>query len=414
MSAHPQHRPAAPQPFPATPAATRAAWLAVLSVAIGAFALVTTEFLPVGLLPAMAAELRVTEGVAGMMVTIPGLVATLAALLVTAGVGKADRRHVIIGLMGLLALSNLMVALAHSFALVLVGRALLGVGVGGFWAIGGGLGPRLAPGASAARATAVIFAGISLGTVAGVPAGALIGDMFGWRAAFGAGSALALLVVLTQLWLLPALPTEQAVRLDQLPRLLKRHKVRIGMLATFLIFVGQFAAYTYITPFLVQVAGMSAATVSALLLAFGAAGFAGNLIGGWIVARSLRGALIATGLVMGLSALAMALLGTHPAAVTVLAVVWGLAFGAMPIAVQSWMFAATADAMESGGALFVATAQISLASGALVGGAAVDYLGVSSAMWVGGLFALSMALVIRMFGGAEEAPSALRVVRSGH
>lgn len=378
--------------------AGRAAWLAVLSVAVGAFALVTTEFLPVGLLPSIAAELRVTEGMAGMLVTIPGLVAALAALLVTAGVGKADRRNVIIGLSLLLVLSNLMVALSPSFIPVLIGRAILGVGVGGFWAIGGALGARLVPAAHAARATSVIFAGISLGTVAGVPAGALLGEALGWRAAFGAASALAVLVTLMQFWLMPALPTNQAVRLNQLPVLLRKRGVQLGMLATLLIFIGQFSAYTYVTPFLIQAAGMSAKVVSALLLAYGVAGFIGNIIGGWFVAKSVRGALIATGLVMGLSTLALPFAGHSAAGVTALIVIWGLAFGMMPISVQSWMFQASADALESAGALFVATAQISLASGALVGGVAVDYLGVPSAMLVGGAFALAMAALIGQFG----------------
>ncbi|SFM78126.1 MFS transporter [Rugamonas rubra] len=383
-------------------------WPAVFSVAIGAFALVTTEFLPVGLLPSIAAELRVTEGMAGMMVTIPGMIAALAALLVTAGVGKADRRHVVIGLMSLLVASNIIVTLSDSFTLILLGRALMGIGVGGFWAIGGALGTRLVPIASAARATSIIFAGISLGTVAGVPAGAMIGELLGWRMAFAAAGVLAVVVVLTQMWLLPALPTNHAVRLGQLPQLLRLRKVQLGIVAIMLIFIGQFAAYTYVTPFLVQVAAMSAKTISALLLAYGAAGFVGNIIGGWAVAKSVRGSLIGTGLVLGLSGLALPFFGDNPAAVTALIVVWGLAFGAMPISVQSWMFSAMPGTMEAGGALFVFTAQVALASGALVGGLSVDHLGVSSAMTVGGLFALAMAVVIWAFG--KDKPARLHAV----
>jgi hypothetical protein len=131
-----------PAPSGAPASVSRQAWLAVLSVGIGAFALVTTEFLPVGLLPAIAADLGITKGVAGLMVTIPGLIAAFAAIFVTVGSGRIDRRVVIWSLMGLLVVSNLLVALAPSFAVVLLGRALLGIGVGGFWAIGGALGQR--------------------------------------------------------------------------------------------------------------------------------------------------------------------------------------------------------------------------------------------------------------------------------
>ncbi|GJI94744.1 MFS transporter [Duganella caerulea] len=390
----------APLPIPKP---TRSAWLAVLSVAVGSFALVTTEFLPVGLLPSIAAELGVTEGLAGMLVTIPGLVAAFAAILVTIGVGKTDRRYVIWGLTATLILSNLIVFMSPTFPLVLAGRALLGIGVGGFWAIGGALGNRLVP-ASAARATSIIFAGISLGTVAGVPAGAMIGELVGWRMAFFAAGSLSVLVLAAQVWLMPSLPTTQALTFGQLPALLRVQKARLGMLATLLVFIGQFAAYTYVTPFLSQTAGLSAKAISALLLIYGAAGFVGNLIGGWAVAKSVKNSLIATGVIMGLSAAAMPLFGTGAVGATVLIVIWGLAFGMMPISVQTWMFKAAPHAMESGGAVFVSTAQISLASGALVGGVSVDHLGVSSAMVVGGLFGLAMAAVIAAWARDDGKP----------
>lgn len=390
--------PDAPPPRSGLPA-----WLAVMSVGIGAFALVTTEFLPVGLLPQIAAELRISEGQAGMMVTIPGVIAAFAALFVTVGVGRADRRHVLLGLMGLLLLSNVIVALAPSFYWILAGRALLGVGVGGFWAIGVAVGPRLVAPAAAARATSIIFAGISLGTVAGVPAGALIGELVGWRVAFGVAGALTVLVVATQIFLLPALPTAKPIRMRDLPLLLRVPKARLGLVATVLMFIGQFAAYTYITPFLTQVSGMNAKQVSALLLAYGVAGFIGNIAGGWAVEKDVRAALVGTSLVLGLSALAMPLFGADPAAATAVVVVWGLAFGAMPISIQSWMFRAAPDAMEGGGAMFVATAQIALAGGALVGGAAVDHLGVGSAMVTGGAFAVATAVLVWHFGRERAA-----------
>ena len=171
-----------PPASPSAPAATGddttvAPWLAVLSVGIGAFALVTSEFLPVGLLPAMAAELAISKGQAGLMITTPGIVAAFAAIFVTVGSGRLDRRIVLLALTALLVASNLLVALAPSYGWILLGRALLGVGVGGFWAIGSAIGPRLVAPQHASRAMSIIFAGVSLGTVAGVPAGALLGEL---------------------------------------------------------------------------------------------------------------------------------------------------------------------------------------------------------------------------------------------
>jgi predicted MFS family arabinose efflux permease len=150
-------------------------------------------------------------------------------------------------------------------------------------------------------------------------------------------------------------------------------------------------------------------TVSVLLLAYGAAGFLGNIIGGWAAERSARGALIGTGLVMGLATVALPLFGQDPAAATALVMIWGLGFGAMPISLQNWMFRAAPDGMETGGALFVATAQVALASGAGVGGLAVDHLGVPSAMLVGGVFALATAAVGWHFG-RERKHTALHAV----
>ncbi|WP_193333447.1 MFS transporter [Duganella sp. FT27W] len=394
-----------PAPDPAFIPPTRAAWLAVLSVGIGSFALVTTEFLPVGLLPSIAAELRISEGTAGMMVTLPGIIAAFAAILVTIGIGKTDRRYVIAGLTTTLIVSNLIVAFSDSFTLILLARALLGVGVGGFWAIGGAIGTRLVSAPYAARATSIIFAGVSVGTVAGVPAGALLGEIAGWRAAFLATGAVGTVVLVLQLALMPSLPAAGSLTFRQVPELLRIKKARLGMAVTLLVFIGQFSAYTYVTPFLVQVAQLGAGVISALFLAYGVAGFIGNLVGGWLVARSVRRSLMTVGLVIGLSTLALPLVGTSLAGVVLLIVTWGLGFGMMPISVQSWMFKAAPHAMESGGAVFVSTAQVALAGGALVGGIVADHLGVSGVMIAGGAFALAMALVIWRFGDEDGGPS---------
>jgi predicted MFS family arabinose efflux permease len=381
------------------------AWLAVLTVAVGAFALVTTEFLPVGLLPAIAASLHVSEGVAGLMVTVPGLLGTVSAPLITIGSGRLDRRFVLWSLMGLLAAANLIVALAPTFLTALIGRVLLGIAVGGFWTIGAAIGPRLVAEASATRATSFIFAGISLGTVAGVPAGALVGHLVGWRVAFGAAGVATLVVLLAQMVLLPVVKPTRAVGRHELPALFRVPKARVGLVATAFIFVGQFAAYTYITPFLVEVSRMNAPTVTVLLLAYGATGFIGNIVGAWGAARNVRAAVAVMAVVLGGSLLILPLFGANQIAATILIGIWGLAFGAMPITTQIWMFKAAPDALEGSSALFVSTAQISLASGALVGGVAVDHLGIPSAMVVGGLFSVVTAAVMVAFGRDRAALS---------
>jgi predicted MFS family arabinose efflux permease len=384
-------------PVTEKPASTLSAWLAVLSVAIGAFALVTTEFLPVGPLPAIAADLGITDGQAGLMVTMPGLLAAFAAPAVTVGAGRLDRRYVLLGLIVLLLISNLAVALSDSFITLLIGRLLLGIGVGGFWVIGVAVGPRLMPWA-AVRATSLVFAGVSLGTVAGVPAGSYLGELLGWRAAFFAAAGIAIVVLITQFLLVPPLPTAKATRIRDLPILMTIPKARLGLIATLLLFTGQFAAYTYISPFLIDVSGISVSTVTLLLLVYGLTGFVGNVAGGWVAGKDVRVALIGTSLILGLAILSLPAFGESKIAASVIVGIWGLAFGALPISIQTWMFRAAPDALETGAAIFVSTAQVALAGGALIGGLVVDSLGVSSAMLLGGGFLLANAAMISTFG----------------
>ena len=153
----------------------RRAWWAVASVAVGAFALVTTEFLPVGLLSDIAGEMKVSSGTAGLLVTIPGLVAAVAAPVLTVAAGRTNRRVVLLSLTAMFIVSNFMTALAPNFSVLLISRFFLGIGVGGFWTFAVSVGRQLVREQSRGRATAVILAGISVGTVCGVPAGALIG-----------------------------------------------------------------------------------------------------------------------------------------------------------------------------------------------------------------------------------------------
>ncbi|MBZ9791621.1 MFS transporter [Rhizobium sp. 3T7] len=365
-----------------------ASWAAVASVGVGAFALVTTEFLPVGLLPLIAADLGISEGTAGLMVTIPGFLAALAAPMTLGFAARFDRKRVLVALLMLLVVSNVIVATAHGFAALMFGRVLLGIAVGGFWTIGGSLGPRLRPGAEGPRATALIFSGVSLGTVAGVPAGALIGDLFGWRTAFLLVSGIALLVVAALQFLLPAIRAQKGSGLKQVPDVLRLQRVQIGLTAAVLIFVGQFAAYTYITPFLIGATGIDTGTLSMVLLGYGAAGFAGNLFGGWAAGRNFVLALAGAAFLIALSVAGLLLAGSNTLAAVAWVVTWGFGFGMLPIAMQTFLFSSAPDRLESIAALFVSIAQLAIGLGALVGGLAVDNFGVPSALWLGPASAL--------------------------
>ena len=387
-------------------ASTRS-WASVLTIAAGTFLLVTTEFMPIGLLGQVANGLHVTDGVAGLAVTVPGVVAAIAAPLLTIGAGRLDRRIVLALLSVAIVLSNLVAAFAPNLETLLAGRVLLGLAVAGFWTFAIAAGRRLVPESLGARATAIISAGVSIGTVLGVPAGALVGHWAGWRSAFLVTAVAGVVVFVAQLALLPRLPVAERVRAAQLLALFKIPKARIGLVATLFIAAGHFTAYTYLEPFLRAVPNAGAATTTAVLFVYGIAGLAGTFLAERLIASGLRRAFVAATALVGASILLAAALGAHGAFAYVFVALWGLAFGAIPVVIPVWMYEAAPDAYESGSAIVVTAFQTSLATGAFVGGAIVDASGIGGAFALGGLLALATALVVGVFGGARAAPPAL-------
>lgn len=371
---------------------TSGGWASVAAIGTGAFALVTTEFLPIGLLPQITRELAISEGQAGFMVTLPGLIAAVAAPLTLQWARNLDRRNVLCALLLVLAVSNVLVAMASGVFTLMLGRVLLGLAVGGFWTIGGTLGPRLKP-RQAAKATSLIFSGVSLGTVAGVPAGTFAAGVLGWRSVFEIAAVLSILVTLVLVKTVPRLPPQPGADLAGMRTLLKSRPARLGLLAVLMVFSGQFAAYTYISPFLIDHAAMSTNALSVVLLGFGAAGFLGNVMGGWAISRNARWTLLLSASLIGLPLLLLVLTSLMPLTI-VLVMLWGVGFGLLPAAMQSWLFSLTPGRLEIMGALFVSIGQASIGAGALIGGLLVDHLGVLSAFVVGGVFATMTATLV--------------------
>ncbi|MDN7934508.1 MFS transporter [Burkholderia metallica] len=374
-------------------------WLAVLSIALSATIFCTTEFLPIGLLRYISQGLGVSEGTAGIMVTAPGLLAAIAAPLLTVAVGRFDRRRVLLGLGLLLVISNLTAMLAPNFAVLVVARALFGVGIGGFWAISVGLGGRLVEEEHVGQATSLIFAGVSLGMLIGGPAGALIGELAGWRAAFGAALALSVAALLAQWVSLPSLHVSHRVSARDLLGIFGTRRARIGLIAMTLALCGQFATYTYVTPFLATVSGFGGRVISSLLLGYTFIGLVGNFIGGSAAQRNVKTTLIASILFIAVPLAMLPALGTSRPWVLVALAAWGIAYGALPVALQMWMAQATRDVREGGMALFVANFQISIALGSFLGGRIVDGFGLFNAMFFGVALAVISILTLVLTGG---------------
>ncbi|WP_173088659.1 MFS transporter [Devosia sp. 1635] len=367
-------------------------WLAVASIAIGAFAMVTTEFLPIGLLSAIASDMGVSEGSAGLMVTVPGIAAAIAAPVLTVAAGSIDRRIFVVVLTALIVLSNVVAVLAPSFGVMLLGRVLLGLCIGGFWTFSAAIGRRLVTESAGGRATAIIIASISVATVAGVPAGALIGEWAGWRSAFLATAVLSVAALIGQALLLPKLPATRVVRVGDIFALFAVRQARIGLLATALIVTGHFAAYTYLEPFLKQVVALSPSMLSGVLAAYGVAGLLGTFAAEKALDQSLRVGFAGVMLLLSVALFLAMLFGGHSLAAIAFVTLWGLAFGGVPLGVQLWLYAAAPERFEIGSAMMVTVFQVALALGAFTGGVLVDGNGINSAFTAGSLLALAAAL----------------------
>ncbi|RRS00854.1 MFS transporter [Glycomyces terrestris] len=354
----------------------------------------TSEVLPVGLLTPISAELGVSKGTAGLMVTVPGLVAAIAAPLSVVLTRRLDRRLVLIGLAVLVAGANIGSAAADGFGPLLAARVLVGVSIGAFWAVAGGIALRLVPARDVPRATAAVYGGIGAATVLGVPAGTLVGDHFGWRAALVALMVLALVSMAAIALLVPRLPSNTTVSFASLPKLVRRNRaVRTGLALTFFIVTGHFIAYTFISPIL-QANGLAASQVSGLLLAFGAAALVATVASGSLIGRRLRGTLAALGVAMalGMALMAFAVGDLFSAAAVLL--LWGAGYGLVSPAVQTWyMNAVEPGEVEVATSLNTVMFNLSIAAGSFAGGFAVDQAGPSSVLWIGAVLLVPVVVI---------------------
>ena len=372
---------------------TEPAWGAVVSLALGVFGLVTAEFLPASLLTRLAQDLGVSEGAAGQAVTATAVVGAIAAPTMAIVTKRLDRRLVMWILSILLIVSNLLAAFASSLTMLLLARVVLGVALGGFWSMSAAMALRLVPMRLMPRAMSIILTGVSVATVTAAPVGAYVGDIWGWRTAFMIAAVVGALALLVQLATLPSLPPATVASFRTLIAVLKRPMIRVALLVVLLVASGQFAGFTYVRPFLETVPVMPIQTISLVLLAYGIGGFFGNFAGAFLSERNLKMAVGLAPLLIALSAVALLALGASPILAAVAVTAWGFAFGAVPVGLQTWLVRAAPDQAESAGGLMVATFQVAIALGAIVGGLLVDHAGVASAFAYGGAATLLAALV---------------------
>ena len=376
------------------------AWPAVVSIALGSFALVFSEVIPVGLLADISGHLRVSIGTGGLMVVVPA-VAAVAAPVLTLCSARLERRRVLVGLSALVLVSDVIAGIAPGIGVMLAARAVLGIGVGGFWVFGAGAAISLVSEQARGTAVAVVSSGIFIATVASLPAASLIGTLTTWRAAFAVAAVFAVIAVAAQLAAVPRLGPGGRVRPKSLLTVVTLPVSRIGLVAGGAIFFANFAAYTYIGPLLHARAGLGASAITLVLLGFGLAGAAGNFTAGVTVRGHLRATLMGSGLLIAVSALLLAMVtGARPLTIALVAV-WGLGFGAVPVAAQSWMARAMPANLEGGLALFVSALQGSLAAGSWVGGVIYDAKGPGGVLGLAAAVAAAGSLTLLGRAGAS-------------
>ncbi|MBP6686022.1 MAG: MFS transporter, partial [Leucobacter sp.] len=354
---------------------------ALLTLMMMSFLLVTSEFLPNGVLTEMAEGLGITTGQAGQTVSITALAGLIVALAIGSLFPRMDRRTLLVWMAVLGALSNFIVALAPSFWIILVARFLLGAALSTFWSMSIAAASSVVGPARLGRALMFTSGGVSLATVAGVPVGVMLSNAFDWRVGFAIiGVALVLLAVALR-FLLPPIPAATSSSFSALGRALRHPGMTLGLSGHVLVVLGHFAAYTYIRLALERVSDSSGAPIDAgtivlLLVLFGGGGLVGNLIIGLVVDRAFRVLSVTAPLIIAASVLIVLTAPGALWAVGIAVTVWGAFFASWLLIVNTWTGNKLPDQLEAGGSLVVVGFQAAIFLAAAGGGALSDLLGV--------------------------------------
>ncbi|ALI05581.1 MULTISPECIES: MFS transporter [Pseudomonas] len=351
------------------------AWGAVFAMALAAFVLVASEFMPVSLLTPVAADLHVSEGQAGQGIAVSGAFALITSLFIASIAARVDRKWLLLGLTLLMIVSGTVVAFAPNYPVFMVGRALIGVAIGGFWSLSAATAMRLVPDAQVPRALAVVNGGNALATVVAAPLGSFLGAIIGWRGAFFCIVPVAAIALVWLLLRLPSMPSKAKQGSTNVFKLMTRAPVALGMLAVSTFFMGQFMLFTYLRPFLETVTQVSVSRLSFMLLVIGVAGLLGTFLIGTCLKNNLYRTLIVIPLLMAVIAIALVGGGGSVTITTLLLGLWGLVATAAPVGWWTWLSRTLPEDAEAGGGLMVAIVQLAIAAGATVGGLLFDLSG---------------------------------------
>ncbi|MET9314073.1 MFS transporter [Kribbella sp. NPDC003505] len=372
---------------------------ALLALAIGAFGIGTTEFVIMGLLPEVATDFGVSIPSAGLLISGYALGVVVGAPLLTAIGSKVSRKTVLIALMGVFIAGNLLSALAPSYGVLMTGRIVAALSHGAFFGVGSVVAASLVPKAKQASAIALMFTGLTVANVLGVPGGTALGQQFGWRSTFWAVTALGVIGLLGIVFLVPRQDTAEGPGLRSELAVFKSLQVWLALAMTALGFAGVFASFTYIAPMMTEVAGFSAGAVTWLLVLFGGGLVVGNLLGGKAADRSLMPSLylILTLLAAVLVVFVFTAHAKLPSAVTI--ALFGAAGFATVAPLQKRVMDKATGAPALASAANIAAFNLGNAAGAYLGGLTIEHgLGYTAPNWVGAALAVTGLLVALISG----------------
>lgn len=352
-------------------------WSGVFAMTLCVFALIASEFMPVSLLTPIAVDLSISEGMVGQGIAISGAFAVITSLTISRVVGNMNRKTLLLLLTALMAVSGVIVALAQNYTIYMIGRALIGVVIGGFWSMSAAMAMRLVPPSDVPRAMAIFNSGNALAMVIAAPLGSYLGSIIGWRGAFFCLVPVALLALIWQWISLPVMQvtTDKTDKATSILGLLRNPIVMIGMLAVSLFFMGQFSLFTYVRPFLETITQVNISTLSLILLGIGVMGFIGTCVITIFLERRFYATLIVIPILMAAIAATLIFFGTSTMVVAVLLSLWGFLATAAPVGWWSWLARTLPEQAEVGGGLMVAVVQLAIALGSTVGGILFDHSG---------------------------------------
>lgn len=382
--------------------------LALLALTLSAFAIGTTEFVIVGLIPTMAADLAVSIPSAGLLVSLYALGVAIGAPVLTALSGKWNRKYVLLAVMSLFVIGNLLAWQAPGYNTLILARILTGLAHGVFFSIGSTIATGLVPKEKAASAIALMFTGLTVALVTGVPLGTYIGQTFGWQATFLIVALLGLIALIGSAFLVPNnLKQPAAAKFSSQLRVLTQPRLLLVYAITALGYGGTFTAFTFLAPILQQEAGFSASAISIIMLVYGVSVAIGNLWGGKM-ADKMGPVKALTIIFTGLAAILVVFNFTavHPMAAVATILLWGaFAFGNVPglqVYVVKLAEQYTPDAVDVASGLNIAAFNVGIALGSWGGGVIVAKAGLMHTPWVGALIVLLALALTRLSGRLDK------------